>query len=67
MINGTFTVFAKPIGANCLEEILWIETTDAKLAQTAINGAPSRGYEITRVYKPTTQLDAPDFRKALNI
>lgn len=67
MTNGTFTVFAKPIGANAIEEILWIETTDAKLAQTAINGAPSRGYEITRVYKPTTQLNAPDFRKALNI
>lgn len=67
MKNGRFTVFGLKKGEPAWAEKMLIDTTSEKAFEYCMKNAPKDGYKITRVYKPSTKLSAPDFTKCVKV
>ena len=67
MKNGRYTVFGLKAGDPAWAESLLVDTEDEREYCRCLEDAPKQGYKITRVYKPETVLNAPDFVKSINV
>ena len=67
MTNGRFTVFGLKEGEPTWAEELLLETESEEVFNRCMKEAPRDGYKITRVYKPETEISAPDFMKAIRV
>ena len=67
MKNEKYTVFGLKENTPNWAEVLLCDTENKDLFNKVLEVAPKRGYKITRVYKPNTVLNTPNFVKGINI
>ena len=66
MTNNYYTAFYRnPWDPEYLEDLL-TETKDKTHFEKAIERAKGKGYIITRIYEPDTELKEPDFIGTIN-
>ena len=67
MNNGRFTVFGVKKGDPAWMEALLCDTGSKERFELCLRKAAEYGYKITRVYKPNTNLEVPNFASCVNI
>ena len=67
MLNGNWTVFGLKKGQPAWAEELLCDTDDKNEYLKCLETAKKEGTKVTRVYKPSTFLSAPDFASAVRI
>ena len=67
MNNGKYTVFGLKKGDPVWAESLLCDTDKKEIFERCMNEAQKYGYEITRIYKPETKLNEPDFVGCVNV
>ena len=67
MLNGRYTVFGRRKGEPEWVEALICDTGNEARYKESVRRAKEAGYEITRIYKPNTNLSAPNFAAAVKV
>ena len=65
MTNDFFTIFVSKTGKHDHTAFLWVETKDRRIYERALADVEPRGYKVSKIYKPSDELTAPDFTKAV--
>ena len=67
MRNEFYTIFVSKTGKHDETAFLWVETKSEKIFKMALADVEPRGYKVSKIYKPSDNLTAPNFVNALNI
>ena len=68
MKNGIWTVFvSKPGKCDDPTYHLWVETESENVYKRALDAVEPRGWKVARIYKPDTELGAPNFAACVNV
>lgn len=66
LVNEYYTIFVSKTGKHDHTAFLWVETKDAETYRRALADVELRGYKVSKIYKPTDVVTAPDFTKCVN-
>lgn len=66
MTNDFYTIFVSKTGKHDHTAFLWVETKSREIYEKALADVEPRGYKVSKIYKPSDELTAPDFTKAVN-
>jgi len=67
MTNDYYTIFVSKTGKHDHTAFLWVETKSREIYERALADVEPRGYKVSKIYKPSDILDAPNFAKCVNI
>lgn len=65
MTNDFYTIFVSKTGKHDHTAFLWVETKSREIYERALADVEPRGYKVSKIYKPSDELTAPDFTKAV--
>ena len=65
MTNEFFTIFVSKTGKHDHTAFLWVETKSREIYEKALAAVEPHGYKVSKIYKPSDELTAPDFTKAV--
>lgn len=65
MTNEFFTIFVSKTGKHDHTAFLWVETKSREIYEKALAAVEPNGYKVSKIYKPSDNLTAPDFTKAV--
>ena len=65
MTNDFYTIFVSETGKHDHTAVLWVETKNPEIFKRALADVEPRGYKVSKIYKPSDELTAPDITKAV--
>ena len=65
MTNEFYTIFVSETGKHDHTAFLWVETKNPEIFKRALADVEPRGYKVSKIYKPSDELTAPDLTKAV--
>lgn len=66
MTNELFTIFVSETGKHDHTAFLWVETDSREIYEKALAAVEPNGYKVSKIYKPSDELSAPNFAKVVN-
>lgn len=66
MKNEYYTVFVSKTGKHDHTAFLWYETKDKAMFEKSLIAAKLHGYKVSKIYKPSDLLAAPNFIDSIN-
>jgi len=67
MKNDYYTIFVSKTGKHDHTAFLWVETKNRTIYEQALAAVEPRGFKVSKIYKPSEELTAPNFAKSVNI
>ena len=67
MTNEFYTIFVSKTGKHDETAFLWVETKSEEIYKRALAAVEPNGYKVSKIYKPSDNLTAPNFVNALAI
>ena len=67
MENQYYTIFVSKTGKHDHTAFLWVETKSEEIYKKALAAVEPRGFKVSKIYKPSEDLSAPNFAECVNI